>query len=200
MPLTGTSKKTGAATAAAPTIRLKDLLDQLDSEWAQLRQEEHTEDEAGLLAYFHCCLRPLVQQIGGDPYSFTYPQEYADTERLPKLCAYLRGLQQAKPEVVQAARERNLAGLRAVWPAYRDLIQPDIPNGKSALDLEVLPFGWEALETGWGGEDDDPNRINFLPTFSTKASADFHLAALALLYLNRQLRLPLSDLSPHGGN
>ncbi|WP_288482440.1 hypothetical protein [uncultured Deinococcus sp.] len=209
MALTGTAKGSKKAAApAAPTIRLKDLLDQLDREWAELRLDWGAEatdprntDEAGLLAYFHTCLRPALHWVHGDPYTVVFPDEY-QAERLAGLCRYLGILQTAELPQVQAARERNLAGLRAAWPSYRDLAIPKLSeDGTSLLDAEVLPFTWDAIETLWQG----PNWIGdgkaeFLPQFHSKASADFHLAALAVLFLNRQLRRKLTDLTPQGGN
>lgn len=208
MALTGTAKGSKKAVApAAPTIRVKDLLDQMDREWTELRLDWGAEasdprntDEAGLLSYFHSCMRPLVQLINGNPYTLIFPQGYIEAERFPKLCAYLTSLQDAEPEKVAAARELNLRGLRAAWPAYRDLNQPEIPNGSGDLLLEVPPYNWAGLESGWNGENDDPYRERMLPTFAVKASADFHLAALAVLFLNRQLRRKLTDLTPQGGN
>lgn len=200
MPLTGTNTKKAAA---APTIRLKDLLDQLDSEWSTLKQdspEQHGQDEAALLAYYHACVRPALHWVNGDPYTFDFPESY-QPERLAKLCGYLKTLQAADPEQVKAARERNLAGLRAVWPSYAALIGPEkYPDDYCLIEVEVPPFSWAAIETAWNGDGPDDYRTNFLPTFATRESADFRLAALAVLFLNRQLRYALTDLYPHGGN
>ena len=208
MALTGTAKGSKKAAApATPTIRLRDLLDQLDREWTDLRlnwaadaADPRNTDEAGLLAYFHTCLRPALHWVNGDPYTVVFPDEY-QSERLAKLCGYLREKLSAPLEDVQAARELNLRALHEKWPAYRDLAIPELAEDGSLLDAEVLPFTWEAIETLWQG----PNWIGdgpaqFLPQFHSKASADFHLAALATLFLNRQLRRKLTDLTPQGGN
>lgn len=205
MPLTGTTKAKAAA-KAAPTIRLRDLLDQLDSEWATLKQDSPQlhGDDAGLLAYYHTCTRCALHWINGDPYSFQFPEGYLG-ERLAKLCAYLKSLQGAEQQQVKEARERTLAGLRQAWPAYRELADPkgDYPHEHyCALDDEVLPFTWEAIETLWPGEnwraeDGADARALFLPQFATQASADFHLAALAVLFLNRQCKYMLTDLGHH---
>ncbi|SMB93362.1 hypothetical protein [Deinococcus hopiensis] len=202
--LTGTSAKRPAAKPLAPAIRLKDLLDQLDTEFEQLKRQERELDEQLLWVYFQSCVRPALHWVNGDPYTFEFPAAY-QVERLAKLCGYLKSLQGAEAEKVLAAREVNLKGLLTAWPAYRDLAIPDhIPNGTSIAEQEVLPFSWEAIETLWDGEnwtgEGEKARGLFLPQFGTKASADFHLAGLAVLFLNRQLRLPLSDLTPQGGN
>ncbi len=199
MPLTGTKKpstSTGKPKTAGNLV--KSILDQLDTEWATLKLDDpaiHGE-EAALLAYYHVCTRCLIQQVG-DPYTAQFPAGYMATERLPKLCAYLTRCQDLEGEALKAAREKAVAALRACWPAYRDLAIPDAPDGTSYLDGEVLPFTWAAIEQNWHGEDDDPNRTKFLPTFSTVASADFHLHGLATLLLNRQCRYYLTDLKPH---
>ncbi|EYB67041.1 hypothetical protein DEIPH_ctg052orf0038 [Deinococcus phoenicis] len=197
MGLAGTSKA-AAPKSAASRNNLALILDQLDSEWATLKQDDPTihGEDAGLLAYYHSCVRPALHWVAGDPYTFAFPESY-QRERLAKLCGYLKSLQGADAQQVKAARERNLAGLRAVWPAYRELNPDDVPNGLSPMELECPPFTWAAIETGWNGDGPDDYRINFLPAFATKESADFHLAALAVLFLNRQLRYALTDLYPH---
>lgn len=203
MPLTGSKKQ--AATQAAPTIRISDLLDQLDSEWQTLKQdsvEVHGADEAGLLAYYHCALRVGIYWVNGDPYRFEFPEGYQQ-ERLAKLCAYLKTLQGADVAEVKAARERTLAGLRACWPAYANLAYPDMPADwpHGVSNWEILPFTWDAIETLWDGDSvvgqGEKARALFLPAFRYRESADFHLAALAVLFLNRQLRWSLTDLYPH---
>lgn len=206
MALSGTKapSKTGSKTKKLLPL----ILDQLDREWTELRLDWGAEatdprntDEAGLLAYFHTCLRPALHWVHGDPYTVVFPDEYQG-ERLAKLCGYLREKLSASMEEIQAARELNLRALREKWGPYRDLAIPEgLPDGTSALEAEVLPFTWAAIETLWQG----PNWIGdgpaqFLPDFRYKASADFHLAALAVLFLNRQLRRKLTDLTPQGGN
>ncbi|MDV6376228.1 hypothetical protein [Deinococcus arenicola] len=191
----------GTATRPKPVKRLDVglILDQLDSEWATLKQdsEELHGEEAGLLAYFHTVLRCMLPLVG-DPYAATFPDAYAATERLPKLCAYLVTLKDTEGQPLKEARERNVAALRACWPAYQELSNPEgrFP-ATHTQPPDVLPFTWAAIESGWVGEDDDLNRTKMLPTFATQASADFHLAALAVLFLNRQLRYYLTDLQPH---
>lgn len=198
MPLTGTAKPPRAVPGPARgRAFLSALLEQLDGEWLTLRQDTAIDpDEAALLAYYHVCVRVLLQQVG-DPYHTAFPPAYAATERVPKLCAYLIRVAALEGSPLKVERERNLTALRTAWPAYRDLVHPDIPNGVSPLELEVLPFSWAAIESGWSSEDDDPDRTTFLPTFSSRATADFHLAGLATLLLNRQLRYYLTDLGSH---
>lgn len=200
MPLTATGKKPSAARQKAGSrAELAAILDQLDSEWQTLKQDDPASfgEDSGLLAYYHTVLRPALHWIDGDPYHWQPPAEYAG-ERLSKMCRWLSGLQEAEREQVKQARELMLANLRHCWPAYRDLDTGPIPDGKSPMDMEVLPFTWEGIETLWHGENwtgDGP--AVFLPAFANKESADFHLSALALLFLNRQLRYYLTDLEHH---
>ncbi|MFC4426275.1 hypothetical protein [Deinococcus navajonensis] len=195
MPLTGT--KTASTPKPKRGVAYDAIIDQLDSEWASLKQDnpELHGDDAGLLAYFHSCTRSLLHDIR-DPYTQTWPAEYEEASRVPKLCAYLRSLQDQEGTPVKIAREQMLQGLRTSWPAYRDLNPVEIPNGTSILDQECPPFSWEALVSNWPGETAQPHTQS-LPHFSSKEVADFNLAAFALLFLNRQLRYYLTDLKPH---
>ncbi|WP_019008958.1 hypothetical protein [Deinococcus aquatilis] len=203
MALIGSSSK---KTTAAPGIRIKDIQDQLDTEWANLKQDSislHGEEESGLLAYYQCAARLGIHWVAGDPYTFQFPEAYQG-ERLAKLCAYLIGLKDADPALVKQAREHNLKALRVkAWPAYRDMAVPPIPQGMSMMNVEILPFNWEGLERLWNGETHEVTGTSvFLPAFQFPETADFHLATLAVLYLNRQLRYALTDLYAHstGGN
>lgn len=203
MPLTGTRTPKKASTPAQVAKKgralLTEILDKLDTEWETLKQdsvEQHGLEEAGLLAHYHSNVRGLLQDIGGDPYTLTWPAEYAQASRLPGMCQWLRGLQDQEGESVKAAREKMVAALRASWPAYRDINPIEIPNGTSLRDHEVPPYTWDALVTNWPGETEEPH-IQSLPHFSCRAVADFNLAALALLFLNRQCRYYLTDLHPH---
>ena len=190
----------GTASKPKPVKRLDTglMLDQLDSEWATLKQDQALPaDEAGLLAYFHTAVRCLLPLVG-DPYTATFPDGYVASERLPKLCAYLISLQDTEGQPLKEARERMVASLRTSWPAYQLLTCPDGPFPSTHTQTsDVLPFTWDAIESGWNGEDDDPHRTKMLPAFATPVSADFHLAALAVLMLNRQCRYYLTDLQPH---
>lgn len=199
MSLTGTAPRKPQR-QPHPRARLNETLDQLDSEWQTLKQDRmelHGEDEAGLLAYYHVCTRTALHWIDGDPYSWQPPAEYA-RQRLAGLCRWLTGLQSKEGDEIKVERERMVTALRAAWPAYRDLGTGEIPNGTSPLDLEVLPFTWEGIETLWQGQNWEGDKpATFLPQFQSRASEDFHLAALALLILNKQLKYYLTDLKTH---
>lgn len=201
MPLTATPKAPRKLPAGRNSrAELNAILDQLDSEWDTLKQDSvelHGYEEAGLLAYYHCSLRVGLHWVDGDPYHWQPPAEYAG-ERLARMCVYLSGLKDAERDQVKAAREKMLANLRTVWPAYRDLAVPDAPDGKSPMDLEILPFTWEGIEQLWEGQNWEGDKPPvFLPAFAYKESADFHLAALSVLFLNRQLKYYLTDLQAH---
>lgn len=203
MALTGSRalKKTSSKDAPKTGRKLlTELLDQLDTEWETLKQdspEQHGLDEAALLAYYQCVLRPALHWINGDPYTTQFPTEY-QSERLAGMCRWLTTLHDQEGEPVKVAREQMVKALRASWPHYRDLATGPIPDGKSAMDLEVLPFTWAGIETLWQGQNwEGDGAPVFLPQFGTRVSEDFHLAALALLFLNRQCRYYLTDLHPH---
>lgn len=190
MSLTGTSKRQAAPTPA-PTIRLKDLLSQLDSEWATLKQDSvelHGLDEAGLLAYYHCAVRVALPWVGGDVTAFPFPEAYAG-ERLHRLACYLRALD---PEQYKAVRNQQVAHLRAVWPAYAEQCTG------FWQEAEMLTFTWDGVDRLWQTPESAAQDQNYyLPKFACKASEDFHLVALAVCTLNRLLRYSLTDLYPH---
>ncbi|WP_407540485.1 hypothetical protein Q0M94_03540 [Deinococcus radiomollis] len=201
MPLTGTSKR-GPATQAAPTIRLKDLLDQLEHEYTLLRTEELTDHEAAIRAYFHVAAHTALYWINGDPYRFEPPYDTFKTERLYKLCLYLRGLDLENGQALKEARAAQLTQLRGpAWTNYEAmcLVPVEIPNGMSALDLEILPFTWEGIDTLWQTQEPVPAErpADYLPKFACKESEDWHLVCLAVLFLNRACKFALSDLHPY---
>lgn len=202
MSLTGRTKT--KAPPAPQKIKLEDLLTQLDHEWETLKQDDAQKyglDEAGLLAYYHCCLRPALYWIEGDPYTYTFPDAYQH-ERLAKLCQYLRGLQhETDKTTLKKARELSLRNLRKSWPPFRDLAYPDMPADwpGSTSDWETPLFNWEVVGVPtWDGvELPEKARALELPAFRYPESANFHLNALAVLFLNRQVRYYLTDLKPH---
>ena len=57
-------------------------------------------------------------------------------------------------------------------------------------------YTWDGLDTLWQTEDSAVNdqQIYYLPQFHCRASEDFHLVALAVLFLNRACKRRLSDL------
>ncbi|WP_181392078.1 hypothetical protein [Deinococcus irradiatisoli] len=71
-------------------ISLPLLLDQLDSEWAQQPAP------SDLYTYFQEAVRRGLHWIGGDYAHVRFAEEY-QTHRLPKLCAWLAGLEDAAP-------------------------------------------------------------------------------------------------------
>jgi hypothetical protein len=195
MALIGTSRSKKAAPPVTPTIRLKAILEQLADEWDAFKADPQSDFDS-LLVYYHCTIQIALHWIDGDPYTCTFPAAYQG-ERLAKLCEYLRGLQDAESMQVKAARERNLAALKASWPEYRDFAIGDVPIGMSVRDMETPPWHWEGLgPQQWAGYEGNEEPRD-LPTFPYKCSADFHLASLAVLYLNRQLRYALTDLYAH---
>lgn len=206
MALTGTSKRGPAVqTQAAPTIRLKDVLSQLDREWGGLRLEDPGTDlEVALRAYFHVSVRVGLYWINGDPYTWDAPEPFQG-ERLWKLCLWLRCLDQDNPTALKKARAAQLRSLRGlIWENYQGECIPTVekPSGYSSYDQEILPFTWEGIDTLWQTDeylqalpaDQGPA---YLPRFACKASEDWHLVCIAVLFLNRACKYALADLHPY---
>jgi hypothetical protein len=201
------------ATAAAPVkdkpavrsrrIDLKDLIDQLEHSYELLLQEDAAETEVALRAYFFTANSVALHWIGGDPYTCSFPQEFQG-QRLAKLCAYLRTLEGADSQTLKEARASQLAQLRGVaWDNYiaecTPLQEAPYANGECALDREILPFTWSGIDTLWSENTVAPAvaSADYLPAFQCKASEDWHLVSLAVLFLNRACKYALSDLHPY---
>jgi hypothetical protein len=197
MPLVG--QKAGAQAAAkTPPIKLSLLLDQLEHEYTLLKTEELTDHEVALRAYFHVAAHTALYWINGDPYRFEPDYPGFKAERLYKLCLYLRGLNDDQLKTVRAAQLTQLRG--PAWDNYLALAIPTrIADNTSLLDLEVLPFTWEGIDTLWQTEEPVPAErpASHLPKFACKASEDWHLVCLAVLFLNRACKYALSDLHPY---
>jgi len=196
MSLTGTTKRPTAQVPAKPSIRLKDLLDQLEHEYTLLKREDLSDPEAALRAYFHCTAHTALHWINGDPYTWAPPEAF-HSERLWKLCVYLRGLTEEQHKTVRASQLAQLRG--PAWANYQAIAIPErYENGTSPLDLEVLPFTWEAIDTLWQTQESVPQDrpADYLPKFASKASEDWHLVCLSVLFLNRACKYALADLHP----
>ena len=201
------------ATAAAPVkdkpavrtrrIDLPALLDELEHAYTLLQQDDATDLEVALRAYFHVANSVALHWVGGDPYTCTFPQEF-EGQRLAKLCTYLRTLQGADGQVLKEARAHQLNQLRGVaWENYladcTPLLEAQYANGERPLDREILPFKWEGIDTLWSDNTQAPAVApsDYLPAFQIKASEDWHLVCLAVLFLNRACKLRLADLHPY---
>ena len=180
-----------------PKIKLAPLLDRLEHEYTLLRAEDMVDHEAALRAYFHVAAHTALHWIGGDPYNWAPIEAFKD-QRLWKLCLFLRGLTEQQ---VKGARASQLVQLRGrAWDNYQAICIPErYENDTSPLDLEVLPFTWEGIDTLWQNQEpvaaDKP--ADQLPNFISKASEDWHLVCLAVLFLNRACKYALADLHPY---
>lgn len=208
MPVAAANKTTPAPPQRRISLEL--ILDQLDEDFGLLRQVQadgtNTADEVeeGLAYYFHACIRPALHWFQGDPYRAKFPPEY-QKERLPKACAYLANLQGADELTVRQAREKYIARLRNVWPDYAATCTTlyDGNDGISHSRGQIQGWKWEGLDTAWAAEAEKPSieeekRTHFLPKFLEPLSEEFHLCCIVVLYLNRQTKLRLADLSPYG--
>ena len=178
MPLTGTSKRGPAvATPPAPTIRLKDLLGQLEHEYTLLRTEELTDHEAAIRAYFHVAAHTALYWINGDPYRFEPLYDTFKAERLYKLCLYLRGLDLENAQALKEARAAQLNQLRGpAWVNYQAQCIPttEKPAGFSDYAHEILPFTWDGIDTLWQTQEPVPaDRPSDYYTINRSAKSNF---------------------------
>lgn len=206
MPLVG--QKAGAQTQVkTPAIKLSLLLDQLEHEYTTLRLEDPASDhEVALRAYFHTACHVALHWIGGDPYRWAAPAAFQG-ERLWKLCLYLRSLDPENSQALKEARAAQLTQLRGpAWENYQVTCTPlqeqRYQNDERGLDREVLPYTWEGIDTLWQTEDylkelRSDRAPDYLPRFANRASEDWHLVCLAVLFLNRACKYALSDLHPY---
>jgi len=180
-------------TAPKPTkkISLPLLLDQLDSEWLTDKNPAHP--DAALRAYVHAAARIALHWISGDPYNMKFPEDF-QTERLAKLCGWLKALE---GEATIAARTAQVAALRQVWPAYADVCTGAL-NDSAPHDQEFIQrsYTWDGLDTLWQTDESaiKDQQIYYLPQFHCRASEDFHLVVLAVVFLNRASKRRLVDL------
>lgn len=194
-----TAIKQGAKTAPA-RIKPALILEQLDREWANLRQDDPSEDhEAVLRAYYHASVRVALYWIDFDPYTFAPPAAFHG-ERLYRLCLWLRSINPEDTQALKNARAAQLATLRgAAWENYSTLCVP-VPDGSSQIDIEAPLYTWDAIDTLWQTEEylkqlPADASASYLPKFSSKASEDWHLVCLAVLFLSRACKYALADLT-----
>lgn len=169
-------------------------------------EDKRSREESALYEHFHVAIRPALYWVRGDPFTATFPKSYVEQyPRLPKLCAWLKGVRDLKkPELVEW-REKQVSALRKVFPAYAELCGgTDYPLGATFQDdeLQEVVFSWESLTDTWEETDAQAvisgkvaeGKVRILPAMTIKAAEDFYLAAMAVLFLNRELGLILSDL------
>ncbi|QLG11758.1 hypothetical protein HLB42_21640 (plasmid) [Deinococcus sp. D7000] len=183
----------------ARKISLGFLLKTLQKEWdAHAAHAEPFPEpwEEALFAYYHAGVTVALSWIDGDPYTYRFPREYQG-ERLARLCGYLQKLETADPAVLIAQRDKQVALLRDVtWPAYEQACVGMNHTGTGGL-LPELTYTWDGIDSLWS-EHDEPEDKNapppYLPKFHAAESEAFHCNALAVLFLNRAAKFPLSDL------
>lgn len=186
MPLTGTSKAPARKTPIKPNVSLELLQDQLDAEWRP--------DADDLAVYFHAAARTALHWIAGDPYAVQFPPTY-DT-RLVRLCAWLRGQQDSDPAALLATRDAQVTALRErTWPAYRDTCTlASHERGTGTGPHSPPEFDWAALDGTWDEDGPADARASRLPVFLSAESEAWHCNVLAVLFLNRAVKMPLCDL------
>lgn len=192
MPITPAAKRT------ARKISLKLLLDQLDQEWGKHQAGGPYPEawENDLLAYYHAGVRVALHWIDGDPYTYQFPREYQG-ERLARLCGYLQTLEDVTGLPLHTERDRQVQLLRGTaWPVYAEVCAGMTHEGGPGISAE-LTYTWSGIDSLWSeqnpeGPQDAPPP--YLPKFHAPESETFHCCALAVLFLNRATKRPLTDL------
>lgn len=191
MPITPATKP---AQPGRKRISLKLLLDQLDQEWE--KAQPLGGPDADLLAYYHSAIRVALHWIDGDPYAYQFPRAYQG-ERLAKVCAYLQRLETADSQTLIRERDRQVTLLRErAWPQYAEVCAGMTYEGTGGTQAE-LTYTWAGIDSLWGSDEGEGPKDApppYLPRFYAPESETFHCCALAVLYLNRANKLPLTDL------
>lgn len=189
MSLSGTAT-TKAAPKPKKALSLKALLSQLESEWEQDKHEA-----SGVAAYYHSAVSVGLHWVKGDPYQYEFPASY-EAQRLAKMCHWLRGLRDKPLAEVEAARESQARLIAQHWPAYAERCTTLGDNSAQGVTAEILNYTWDGLDTLWMTEDKaEASNKDYLPLFACKESENFHLLALALLFLNLATKRRLADLT-----
>lgn len=184
-------------------ISLKLLLDQLDHEWAASQAQDNpfrSDDDRALLAYYQTAVRIGLQWIDGD-YRYAFPDWYQD-QRLARLCGYLNGLEGQDAPTLYPHRDKQVTLLREqTWPAYRERCTPGMAHHASTgTDTSItaeLTYTWDGLDSLYSPEEHSGPMnapLPYLPRFHAPESEAFHCNALAVLFLNRAVKLGLADL------
>ncbi|WP_161881916.1 hypothetical protein [Deinococcus alpinitundrae] len=177
-------------------INLAALDQQLQAEAGEAQTNVVDPDELAFLNYVFVAAHCGLYWINGDPYTYKFPKGY-EAQRLPRLCAYLKRLESQDGLALFAERDKQVDLLRTrAWPAYAESCASYTYTGTGGTQLE-MGYEWCGIETLTTEQDEDARPDtppNALPVFHHPASEDFHLNALAVVYLNRMLKLPLLDL------
>lgn len=188
-------------TRTARKVSLGFLLKTLDREWADHEAGEAQQPyperwEVDLLAYYHAAIRVALHWLDGDPYTYKFPRAYQG-ERLAKLCAYLIKTEKLQGGALELERDRQVYLLRTqTWPAYAEACAGMNHDGSGGLAAE-LTYTWSGIDTLWSEQDPEGPQDApppYLPKFHSLESEAFHCNALAVLYLNRATKRPLTDL------
>ena len=188
-------------TRTARKVSLGFLLKTLNQEWdahqtSAAVQPYPEQWETDLLAYYHAGVRIALHWIDGDPYTYKFPKPYQD-ERLARLCGYLKKCEALTGAALINERDKQVRLLREqTWPAYAEACAGSNHTGTGGLALE-LTYTWSGIDSLWSEHDPESPKDApppYLPKFHAPESEAFHCNALAVLYLNRAAKYPLSDL------
>ena len=177
-------------------VSLGFLLKTLDGEWAALRADEalRCAADADLLAYYHAGVRVALHWVDGCVFSYKFPRAYQN-ERLAKACHYLQKCEKLQGGALEIERDKQVAFLReTTWPEYERECSGSNHLGSGGLKME-LTYTWSGIDSLWS-EIDIPEGESppYLPKFHSPESEAFHCNILAILFLNRATKRPLTDL------
>ena len=179
-------------------VSLGFLLKTLDGEWAALQADEalRCAADADLLAYYHAGVRVALHWVDGCVFSYKFPRAYQG-ERLAKVCAYLQKTEKLQGGALEVERDKQVAFLReTTWPEYeRECVGMNY-DGSGGARAE-LTYTWSGIDSLWSEQNADETQDappSYLPKFHSPESEAFHCNSLAILFLNRATKRPLTDL------
>ena len=188
-------------TRTARKVSLGFLLKTLEREYvereaSEARQPHPERWEIDLFWYYHTAVYVGAHWINGCPFSYKFPRAYQG-ERLAKLCAYLQKAEKLHGGALELERDRQTDLLRTqTWPAYAKACTGMNHDASGGCTAE-LTYTWSGIDTLWSEqnlEEAQDAPPSYLPKFHSLESEAFHCNALAVLYLNRATKRPLTDL------
>lgn len=181
-------------------IDLGKMLENLQEEYRAVERDVEsgitTQQEMGLYTWFVTSSLIGLHWISGDPYRAIFPPSFQGS-RLERLCSWLRTLE--GDTLLRPARESRLKALQAMWPTFLETCT----YCRWEEEYRKSYWRWDAISSIWNPtlEDSEQEGILELPHFTNsecgRLSQEWHLQCLAVLFLNRALKLRLSDLSPY---
>lgn len=181
-------------------IDLSKLLENLQEEYRAVERDVAggitTQAEMGFYTWFVTSNLIGLHWIGGDPYRATFPPSFQGS-RLERLCSWLRTLE--TEDVLRLARESRLKALQAMWPTFLETCT----YCRWEDEYRKSYWRWDAISSIWNPTEEDLESFStlelphFMDSGCGRLSQTWHLDCMAVLFLNRALKLRLSDLSAY---